>query len=413
MNAVHRLRPAPLLVLALTVLLGGCHIDEEDLARWKHVHGGVDRLTGYLAESHRPLELRVRAARHLFEMGASGQVVLVVKQTPEAERGDLLEPLLLWLSTRFASAEPSEAPRAKDLLYALIPYCKDLPPGIVQPVVDNLMEWAIPQLFARQLTSGRPVEQVIIAAGLIWPAQVSEPILEALRTGADADRVPKLVRLITQFADPKVRLAVAAALLDLGKKSLPVLPEPVILALEADGNETLLRFLLDAARDPEIELATRSKCVLSAVKGMGEKAIPGLEDLLRSEDPLNHNDLRWAVLAELVRVRGPKGLDAALAALPEGSGWPDEADTMKTRIEQFCEASVQPDRDKMRRSLLLALDLPNATARTFAAVCVRALFPDEAAELLAPVRDDKTALRGFGREPPPTLGDLARGKLAP
>ena len=74
-RAAARLLPLLLPLMLAVGPLAGCGIDEADLARWKEVREGQERLSGYLASPERPLGLRVRAARYLLEINAGGQIV--------------------------------------------------------------------------------------------------------------------------------------------------------------------------------------------------------------------------------------------------------------------------------------------------------------------------------------------------
>lgn len=398
---------------ALTVLAlqAGCGIGEKDLARWKEVKEGQERLTGYMAAADRPLELRVRAARYLFEIGAGGQIVLVLRGAPAAERKALLEPFLVHLGKQFASETPDEPLRAKDLFYSLLPLLKDADREFAEGAVRAFVEWSLGQLAPGTPTVGRPVDQVLVASGLEFPEATSEALLAALQAEKDPARVQRLSGLIDTIGHVPARLKAARILLDKARAALPEPPEALLQAIGANGNETLMRFLLDAARDPTVPLMTRGMCIDLAVAHLGKGALPGLTELLGSEDPVTHNALRGPALLQLHRLRGPKHVDETLAALPDGVGWPDEGDAFKVAILKFCDDGLSAQKNKVRKGLLAALSGENRTARIFAATCVRRLYGEEAGELLGALKADKTPLLGFGRDPPPTLGDLARGKL--
>lgn len=399
--------PAALLAAGL---LAGCSIDEGDLARWKDVREGPERLTGYLADHARPMELRVRAARYLVEVNAGGQIVHVLRNDDAADRKAVLEPFTVFLGKEFASDRPGAALHAKDLLYALLPLLKEVEPGYVAEVVKPFMGWAIDALFQPQPSGGRSIDQVVVAAGLLFPTLVAEPIVATMRTEKDPTRIQRLSGLLDAIGDVPARLKAASGLLALARASLPNPPEPLLVAIGANGNETLMRFLLDVGRDPAISLEVRARCIDLAVERLGQGAVPGLEGLLESEDPVSHNAMRIPVLTQLHRLQGPAKLAETLAALPDEASWPDEGTEFRDLIVKFCATSLEPEKAKVRRGLLSALESENSTARIFAAVCLRRLYPDESGELLSPLKGDKTRLRGFGREPPPTLGDLARGQ---
>jgi hypothetical protein len=408
------LRRAPALLLPLLLAVGplaGCGIDEADLARWKEVREGQERLSGYLASPDRPLGLRVRAARYLFEINAGGQIVVVLRDAAAEDRQAVLEPFLVHLGKQFTAAAPEEQARAKDMLYALLPLLGGVSAEFADGVVKQFADWAVVQLFAEQPPAGRPVDQVLIAAGLTRPAATVEPLVTALSAEREPARVQRLSGLVDAIGDVPGRLKAASALLTQARRALPNPPEPLLQAIAANGNETLLRFLLDAARDPEVPLLLRAQCVDLAVGRLGKGAIPGLEEILKAEDPVTQNAMREPAMVQLYRLRGPKKLTEMMAALPDGTGWPDEGNAFREQVDKFCMEAIAPQKAKARKDLLETIGSENRTARIFAAYCISRLYPDEVGELLAPLKDDKTPLRGFGREPPPTQGDRARGKL--
>jgi hypothetical protein len=256
------------------------------------------------------------------------------------------------------------------------------------------------------------VEQVLLAAGLARPAPVGAALVTALQGKLEPAQVARISGLVDALGHVPSRVRAAGVLLQTARRSLPTPAEPVLEAIAANGNETLLRFLLDAARDPEIPVTTRARAVDLAVERLGKSAVPGLEELIRSEDPITHNAMRLPAVLALHRLRGPNRLEETLTALPDSAGWPDEGDEMKVLVDRFCTEGVAPRKGKARKDLVAVLASENLTARIFAARCIRLLYPDEAREMLAPLANDRTRLRGFGADPPPTLGDLARGKLA-
>ena len=404
---VATLVPASLLAAAI---LSGCALDEADLAKWKEVREGPERLTGYLADTARPLELRVRAARYLVEINAGGQIIHVLRTEEPADRKAVLEPFAVFLGTEFASTRPGAATHAKDLLYALLPLLKEVEATYAAEVINPFMSWAMARLFEPQPSGGRSIEQVVIAAGLLFPDLVAGPIVTAMRATTEAERIQRLSGLLDTVGSVPARLKAASALLAVAKAALPNPPEPLLVAIAANGNETLMRFLLDVGRDPVVPLALRARCIDLAVDRLGARAAPGLEELLKGEDPVNQNAIRLPVLTQLHRLHGPSKLAETLEALPDGEGWPDEGTEYRDLIDKFCATSLEPDKVKARRGLLAAIESENTTARTFAAVCVRRFYPEESVELLSPLKGDGTRLRGFGREPPPTLGDFARGQ---
>lgn len=416
MNGCTRGRARPLAAfLLLSGVLAGCAVNEADLEKWAGVRGGDRRLAGYMADTERPLALRVRAARALFEMGAPGYVVAVVERATPEDRAQVGAATFSWLRRNFEAPiiddDPTVPQRAKDLLYALLPFAKDYGDELVQPTLTAFATWGAEVVATgKAQPRGRSIEAVALAAGLTDASAVAPPFAEALASAEDPARVLSIARVLAQLRHGPSQLRAASILLERCRRAWPNLPEPLVEAVAVNGNETPLRFLLDAARDPASPVAVRARVIEAAADALGPRAREGLERLLRVEDPLNGNVLRWAVLQRLVDLDPADGVGKTLTQLPDQAGWPDEGTQFRDAIWGLCDESLKAKGPPVMQSLIDTLETSHATARLFAATCLRRLFPEAAAEALEALKKDTTPVSGFSSSGPMTLGDVVLGR---
>jgi DNA-binding LytR/AlgR family response regulator len=122
----------------------------------------------------------------------------------------------------------------------------------------------------RREREGRSVETVALAAGLVAPSEVAPIFAESLTAVDDPKQVLALVTLVSQWRDEGAKQRVAAILLERCRRYWPNLPEHLVESVAVNGNETPLRFLLDAARDPAAPLAVRAQVIDAAAERLGE-----------------------------------------------------------------------------------------------------------------------------------------------
>jgi hypothetical protein len=368
-----------------------------------------------MADSERPLDLRVRAARSLFDMGAPGYIVTVVERATPEDRAQVGAATFSWLRRNFEAPviddDPTVPQRAKDLLYALLPYAKDFGDELVQPTLTAFATWGAEVVATgKAQPRGRSIESVALAAGLTDASAVAPPFAEALATAEDPARVLSMVRVLAQLRHGPSQLRAASVLLERCRRAWPNLPEPLVEAVAVNGNETPLRFLLDAARDPASPVALRARVVEAAADALGVRARESLERLLRVEDPLTGNVLRWAVLQRLVDLGPADGVGKTLLQLPDQTGWPDEGTKFRDAVWGLCDESLKAKGPAVMQPLIDTLGSSHATARLFAATCLRRLFPEAAAEALDALKKDSTPVSGFSSGGPMTLGDVVLGR---
>jgi hypothetical protein len=399
------------LVGSLVLWLAGCAFDEHDLRNWQHVQGGDRKLAGYLADSKRDLGLRVLAGSILLESGAIPQIVSVVKDAPADDRHALLPGLAARVALVVEGADfpIDQQATAVDLGYFLLQYAGDLEPARADKLAVTLAQWAAAHTVDEKRPTQRPLEYVMLAAAVARPEAVVPVLLDQLR---QAQQLPPLVlvaRVLIHLKDADALRRSAGILLEHARKRFPEIPVALAETMVANGNETLLRFLLEAARDPRVPMAVRATALNDAVDGLGRKALPGLLRIVGTDDPAHGNDPRWHALDRIWELNGVASLRDELRALPPGGTWPNDGATLRSDVDLFCDSRVGQQKAAALPVLTGLLKDESWVARAFAMECIVRLFPDDAPRLLAGLRDDDTPLPGWSADgQPATVGAVVR-----
>jgi len=399
------------LILLLALSTAGCAFDDNDLHTWKSVANGDQRLAAYLAERDRPLDRRVRAARYLLEMGKLGQIMGVLHATPEDDRKKLLSPLSLIVTEYIADDRIEVQSYAKDLAYYLLEYDDLLDATAGEKLRHKLLDWSLDRINRGAEVRGIKIGDVLLGLAVAHEQEILPQILSALSTAREVPVVLRLTAILSKLKDKQVAQQNAAALLAIGQTQFPVIDLQLVDAIARNGNDTLMYFLLDAARSPDVPLAVRDEALVVALKHLGKKAIPGLLRLIATDDPVNGNPGRWVGLEEIWRLSGVERLRAMLRALPVDGTYSEVGDRFKQEVDAFCDARIAAQKVAARPVLLGLVqvdDTPHWVSRVFAAECIMRLYPDEAAHILRPLRRDDTRLKGWRQEGETTLGEVIR-----
>lgn len=409
------------ILLAALPLLGGCAIDESDLARWPEVAQGDARLAAYLADDTRPYPLRAQAAGHLLRMGELDHLMGVVKTAEGVQRTAIIDMYATMISNVLTKMHtPEEQANAAGLAYYLLQHTDALtgaaPDGEPKDArfVDVVLDWCLPELEKPEDERAKPPRRVddIVLAALAARPQVAGPrVLDRMRAAANTSDLLGMNRILTQVEDPEVRRGQATHLLGYARKVHPEVPPEVAAAMVQNRNPTLLHYLLDAARDPRVPRRTREAGLIAAGRLLKADALGGLVLLLRADDPANDNVFRLNALDYAWDIGGAARLADALQALPPTGTWWPEGVQFRAYVDSFCDQKLGPAKDDVRPVLERLVDDPNWVTRAYAMRCVERLYPDDAAALLAPLAEDETPLPGFSAEGPTTIGAHARAVI--
>lgn len=413
---VPPLLAAPLLAaLGLGLCASGCAVDADDLERWERVAEGEGRLAAYLADPARPIELRSKALSVLLKMGAIDHIMGALKVAAPEQRAVLLQMYAEAIVTVLTKMHtPAEQATAATLAYDVLEHADELTGvthGTQEPrdalLVDTLVDWTLEQLKkpeADRPRPGRKLEDLLLAALAARPAEAAPRIVDRMRAAESADELLAMNALLARVNDADIRRKQAEHLLAFARAAHPQVPPAVAEAMVQNGNETLLRYLLDAARDPRVPPATREIGLMSAKRFLKAEALGGLFLLLRADDPRNRNIMRLNALDLAWDFGGAARLAETLQALPPSGTWWPEGVQFRAHVDAFCDQKLAPARDAVRPVLERLIDDPNWVTRTYAMRCVERLYPEVAAALLEPLAADETPLPGWSAEGETTIG---------
>lgn len=411
-------RLLPLLLALSGGPMAGCAVDGDDLAAWEHVAEGEGRLAAYLADPARPVELRARALAVLLKMRAIDHIMGVLKVASPEQRAVLLKmyaTAIVTILTKMHTQDEKEA--AATLGYDVLEHVDALKGGTDgtgeardRLLVDTLVDWCLGEMLKpgdERARPGRKLEDILLAALAVRPEVAGPRIADRMRAAGDADELLAINALLAKVEDPAIRASQAQHLLDFARRVYPAVPPDVARAMIANRNETVLRFLLDAARDPRVPPETRRIGLIEAAAQLKHEALGGLMLVLAADDPKHSNIMRVNALDLAWDHGGVERLADALQALPpSGTWWPDGVQ-FRVFVDGFCDTKLAPAKDAARPVLERLVDDPNWVTRTYAMRCVERLYPDAAAELLAPLLEDETPLPGWSAEGEVTLGSHA------
>lgn len=411
-----RIRHTTALVLATALLCGGCAIDEEQLLAWTTVEEGQKRLAAYLADPARPHELRARAARHLYEMNEMGHLIGVLKSLEERDR-DLMVPSLGAIAERYFGHEvPDYRGRATDFAYHLMEVGRTSNDERVQASMTRLALSTIGVVLDGfpPKGSGNSAVNALQAAALTAPKRVIPKLAEFVDGSQAPMDILAFGDAVKPLKEPILDRHVAQAMLRIAKQTYPNIPPILAMRMVANGNPTLLRYLLDATRDPRLPAAIFNIALEGASDKLGRDAIPGLQRLLKAEHPGVYNEPRWIALEALWRLGGVEYLEQTLTAMPPEGTWPTRGTDFKDEVSNFCTRFVAKQKEPALPALERLLESTNWVARLFAVTCIGTLFPERAPALLVSLEEDLTPVPGWEAEADDTtIGKVVRGFLEP
>ena len=178
-------------------------------------------------------------------------------------------------------------------------------------------------------------------------------------------------------------------------------------------NETLLRFLLDAALDVRVDQKVRDYG-LKAADILKEKATDALLALLRVDEPKADNKTRLRTRKLWRYAGGEKILSTALSSLPtEGTYWAEGA-KFRNKVGEFCDKNLKESAQDVKSTLVDLATSSNYIAQIYAAECIIRLYPEEAKKLLANLMDEDldVEISGWSESGSVTLNEYLESTLS-
>ena len=397
----------------LAALLVGCSIDGETLSTWSRVSNGHQRLSAYLADTTRPEQLRIHAALVLLDSDRVAELVYVIRNTSPRDRRRLVQALANIIVQYIDKEDDPMKMRAASFAYYLFQFSGELSgQNYNEPqdkvLVERVVGWLLERLkIYDSLPKGmQPPEEILLAAAHAHPKLTLPMIYNYLASPPDLKRFLIVNRVLSKLPSNEVRQKQAHLLLQYAKKLYPNVSPELAIVMSENQNETLLRFLLDLVRDYRVPSTTRL-VGLKATELLKEKALPGLMQVLRTDDPKNDNLNRLNALDIIWNIGGVDHLAEALEALPAtGTWWPDGVE-FKAQVDEFCDSKLKPAAKAVRPILLSLIDHANWVTNVYAMECVVRLYAD-ASTLLEPLASDPQVLKGWTEDGEVTVGDYVK-----
>lgn len=405
-----------LLIAGLSALTG-CEINEEKLSTWARVSGGHQRLAGYMADTQRPEVLRLHAAMVLLDAGRIAEIMYVLDKATPRDRKRLVQALANNVVQYIDKEDDRMKMRAASFAYFLFQHAQELTGNNYNEprdkvLVERVVGWILERLkIYDSLPKGkqRP-EEILLAAAHAFPKLALPMIYGYLESPPDLRRFLIVNRVLDRLPSKDVKAKQAHLLLAYAQKTYPKVEPELAEVMSKNQNETLLRFLLDAASDHRVPANTRAMG-LQGTALLKLKAIPGLLKILRTDEPKNENTARLNALDLIWKLGGRQHLREALETLPATGTWWPEGTQFKDYVDEFCDDQLKPNAEAVRPILTALIDHPNWVTNVYAMECSIRLYAD-AVSLLEPLVEDPQVLRGWSDDGDITVGEYVKSLSA-
>ncbi|MCA9544784.1 MAG: hypothetical protein KC613_10355 [Myxococcales bacterium] len=259
------------------------------------------------------------------------------------------------------------------------------------------------------LPAALTADAATVAVAVAEPEKARTAGLTFLAQAAKDEAVQAMADTLSQLRDPALEAQVAQALLDRARKVHPQITAPLLEALLANGNETLLKYVLALGADARVPQGLRTLAMDVADQRLKAKGLEVYQTMLRIDDPATGDELRYVALDRVLEYGGAEALRAALLGLNPDGHWPTDGEELKAEIGKTCDERIAGMKVAARPVLLELLDANSWIARAYAMECVIRLYPDEAPELLLDLLEDETPLKGWTVDgSPTTFGQVVR-----
>ncbi len=411
------------------MLLSGCEVTPEKIARWKETERGPGKLREALANDSLTPALRGQALTALVELGMTSEALTELDKAPDAARASIVHESVAPLGAllgKVGSPDPTTRPQreAKDALFALR---KNAAAADRSQIDDLLVAWTTADLVGRMSQGGNSSEKILIAIG----PRAAPRLIELL--AANSPQTVTAASLLGRLADDATRARAADQLVAVLRKAPSAAQaEPLYQALGMVGGPRATAFLVDAAEhgpergrekallalaqgrlDPHDQAALGGAVRLAAdgkapgevreaafqlAEKIGPDAVPGLIQMMNDKSEL----IRWrSVEAALAAGKG-KAVAPVLEALSPAKPYKKEdLDSYVVHdLTLIGAAAVAPLQDELKSK--------SWVAKVVAVRALAAVGKAGDAAALAPLAADATPVKGW----PATVGSEAKAASA-
>lgn len=381
MTMPRRLSTYLAVALLAVVAFVGCERTPADVEKWRNAQRRNDKMSKWIGSSNEPMDVRIRSLEILID---EGQVSLVGSTLEEIEDDEALKKLVdagvaktqkMWDAQDFPTMDgkkggkvkvsKSKSVRAKDAAYYLQPYAT----GESQQQLESILaDWLSKDWRLRNKLGKTTLGQLLPRAGskgidnaMTWLKESKDPgqVAETLRTKAGDEAKGRIASILLERAEkehPDLSTSLRNAVLQTRHEKIVPYLEKVV----SNPDEGSLKFN-DLARTALIEI-------------QGARAAPFLTDLIRKHG----GNFRWAVINDLVKLRGKSGMLSAMSALPlerETYDYPNDPDkNFKKDAEWFAAFAlgemIKTDVSSISNGLIQALESERWPAHVLALKCI-------------------------------------------
>jgi len=437
-SLLKRIRRVALLS-SLAFGFAGCQFDQATIDSWTELDDkGAARLGGYVIDPERPDDIRMRAFEHLVEMKKFDHLLSVLDQLPVEDR-TMFSNVAVGVAQKNSRAEATSEQQANavDLMFFMMSFDWGEETFKIQTqLMEWMTKWSLAMIKTGQtaMTTTNP-DRALTVAVLMGGDQVLNIIQEQLEESvADSKTIVGIDNVLRNLKDPKIDEMLAKALLKTARTVYPEnLTTPLVDAMIKNGNCTLLRFLLEVAKDNLAPMSVQEFAMEQASTSL--VAMSQDDDTLRAEAADNFMRILSSSTAsapiifysirQLWRLGGVELLPDTLKAINPNFRVPVAGTELRLDVEDFCNGYVVSAKDEARSTLLGLLDELQTKpelwpARLYALSCVHALYPDDFPRFMKKkgrykkyFRRDKTPIRAWRSDGNTTLGEIAQELMNP
>ncbi len=353
-------------IVALGLVAGlGCERSPEDVEQWRNAKGGMEKMQEWATSPSEPMPVRIRAVEVIIEEHspttldptfesiddeeAQKEIVEAVtsriqkmwetQDTPELDEETKQE------GGKVDVSKESEAVKAKDAAYYLVPYASGENKSTLQSILD---EWLSQDWELRDQLGKTDLDQSLSRS----TDQGAKHLLEWLKKTDDPHQVAETLR-----ENAEIDEQVAEILIERARENHPELSTSLLSAIVNSESDKVLPYLKDATRDPDSSPKLIDQAMEAIKSIQGPRSVNFFSELISE----HKGDLRWAAVNDLISIRGKGGILTAATALPldkESYAHPED-DSFKKDSEWFAN--------------FVAGEMKDADVSTIAPTLVRAL----------------------------------------
>ncbi len=412
-----------LILIAVSLMLVtasvGCKRKPEDLEKWRHAKGGMERMQKWAQSKDEPRDVRIRAVEILVQDGHPNDLQPTLKGVKDkGMRKAMVEAAMPMVQKMWDKQDMpkltdaakqngglkvgnSQSVKAKDDAYFLEPFAEGATKKKLQTI---LADWMSKDWQLRNKLGSTTLGQIAPRAGKKGMQSMLAWLKEAVQPAVVADMIKKQ-------GDDDAKKKAAIILRKRAEKAHPNLDAELEAAVMNFQHPALEPYYKKVINDPNSPPKLIDEAMGAMVKAAGEHAAPFFSDLVKNKS----GQLRWVSATRLVDVMGKAAFTYVGMGLPvEMDSYPGvDATDLKENVQYFCrmyqgamkDAGVSSVDDQFARGLKSS----RWPARVLALQCAGIFKTTKLKDQIAKLQSDKQKIPGWGKQT--SVGDIAKDVL--